>query len=101
MHLLDPTRHWHCPLCGKLHVTQQAGQIVPTHPCPAMNGLSVPFLDDTVKSRLVVKDREDYIGDELVQTDNEGRPVMALVTERADGSNDCHVYAPTATTWKD
>ena len=71
------------------------------HSCPALKGLMAPFVDDLQKARHVVKDRDDYVGNELVQTDNEGRPVMALVTERADGSNDCHVYAPTATTRKD
>lgn len=99
--LLDATRRWHCTLCGQIHVTQQAGLIVPTHSCPALGGLSVPFLDDAVKSRLVVKDREDYVGKEIVQTDGNGRPVMSIVTERADGSNDCTVYAPTATAASD
>lgn len=41
--------------------------------------------------------REDYVGKELVQADEAGRPIMAVVTERPDGSNDCAVLAPTAT----
>lgn len=42
-----------------------------------------------------IVERGDYIGSELVQTDGNGRPVMAVVTERADGQ-DCTVFAPTA-----
>jgi hypothetical protein len=41
-------------------------------------------------------DREDYVGDELVQTDGNGRPVMAIRTTRDDGV-DCAILAPTAT----
>lgn len=40
-------------------------------------------------------EREDWIGRELVQTDGEGRPIMAVVTTRDEGT-DCAVYAPTA-----
>jgi hypothetical protein len=42
-----------------------------------------------------VVEREDYIGAERVQTDDTGRPVMAIQTERSDGY-DTHVFAPTA-----
>jgi len=36
------------------------------------------------------------VGSELVHFDGEGRPVMAVVTERPDGSNDVMVNVPTA-----
>lgn len=41
-------------------------------------------------------DREDYVGQEDVQTDSNGRPVMAIRTTRDNGI-DCAVLAPTAT----
>jgi hypothetical protein len=41
-------------------------------------------------------EREDWVGGELVQTDEDGRPVMAVVTVRDDGQ-DCTIFAPTAT----
>jgi len=47
-------------------------------------------------SRVLLAEREDYIGTEQVQMIN-GRPVMAAVTEHADGRIDAAVYAPTAT----
>jgi hypothetical protein len=46
-----------------------------------------------VSVRAVV--REDYVGSEDVRYDGEGRPVMAVVTERDDGM-DRAVFAPTA-----
>jgi uncharacterized protein YodC (DUF2158 family) len=64
-----------------------------------MNGLLVPFVEVTGlelnpgKVRLVRVEREDYVGSETVTTDETGRPAMAVVTERADGSNDCHAFA--------
>lgn len=100
--ILNPEHRWGCPSCGGMHVTHEARPHVPMHPCPALNGLTAPFAEitgteldlRTVRHRAV--DREDYVGNELVQTDNTGRPVMAVVTERSDGSNDTTVYAPTA-----
>jgi len=46
--------------------------------------------------KVVAVEREDYVGRELVQTDGNGRPVMAVQTIRDDGM-DCAVLAPCAT----
>jgi hypothetical protein len=40
--------------------------------------------------------REDYIGDENVHYDGEGRPIMAVSVDHGDGSNDLMVNAPAA-----
>jgi hypothetical protein len=45
--------------------------------------------------QVTINEREDYVGDETV-TSVGGRPIMSIVTTRADGSNDVAVYAPTA-----
>lgn len=50
-----------------------------------------------VKAKVEAVERGDYIGSDDVQVDNEGRPVMSVVTVRDDGQ-DCVVYAPTAGT---
>jgi len=69
------------------------------HPCRALSGFLAPFarVDGSdlqgVTHRVV--ERQDYIAGEHVRLDGEGRPVMAIHTERADGY-DTHVYAPTA-----
>jgi len=54
-----------------------------------------PLVRDGVDCTLDVVERQDYVGREMVQTDEGGRPVMAVVTTRDDGQ-DCTIYAPTA-----
>lgn len=100
--LLDPVKHWQCPSCDLQHVTREARPHTPMHPCKKMSGLLAPFVEVTglelnkSKVRLVRVDRDDYVGKEIVRTDKEGRPARAVVTERADGSTDCHAFAGTA-----
>jgi hypothetical protein len=47
------------------------------------------------RAKVEAVERGDYVGDEIIQTDGEGRPVMAVVTTRDDGQ-DCTVLAPVA-----
>jgi hypothetical protein len=49
-----------------------------------------------VKAKVEAFVREDYIGKDIVSTDDSGRPIMSVVTTRDDGT-DCAVFAPTAT----
>lgn len=101
--LLDPEKHWECASCGVQHVTIDYRVTTPLHPCSKLNGMEVPFTEvppgqeklRRFSARHVLKEREDYIGQEQVQMHN-GRPIMALSTERPDGSNDLRVYAPTS-----
>ena len=91
-----PTQHWVCPNCTAVHVSNERGPHTPFHPCPGMKGILAPFIPDRTKAKIVVVEREDYVGKEQVTTDGEGRPVMAVVTTRDDGE-DCAIMAPTAT----
>lgn len=94
--LLAPPEHrWHCPSCGLLDVTREARPHSRMHPCRALAGLSVPMLPHGVRGEHRARDREDYVGDERVQLDGNGRPVMNVATVREDGE-DCTVYAPLA-----
>jgi hypothetical protein len=86
---------WYCPQCG---AEASVDRIVPNrfHPCPRLRGLETPMLRKGTAGEIRIVEREDYVGDELVQLDPErGRPVMAMVTTRDDGQ-DVRVYAPTA-----
>lgn len=65
------------------------------HRCHDLTGLMVPLIPLGLKAKHERVEREDYIGQESVQFDGHGRPVMAVVTTRDDGQ-DCTVYAPTA-----
>jgi len=90
------TEHrWECPNCDATHVTRGSRPQTPFHACPGLKGLTVPFVAAGTKAKIEAVDRGDYVGTEDVQTDDEGRPVMAVVTTRDDGQ-DCTVYAPTA-----
>lgn len=94
--LAVPERRWECPSCGLLDVTREARAHTRMHPCPALGGLTAPMVEAGSKARHVAQDRQDYVGKEQVQLDADGRPVMAVTTEHADGRQDCTVFAPTA-----
>lgn len=88
-------KQWVCPHCS---VTDVTSWDTPNrfHPCPGLAGITAPMIlaGSGAMTRAVV--REDYVGQEIVQYDENGRPVMAVVTDRPDGSNDVAVLAPTA-----
>jgi hypothetical protein len=77
------------------------------HNCPRLNGLAAPFVEitgqelDTRTVRHRVIEREDFLGHELAHFDDNGTPITAVLTERADGSNDCHAFAGTAQAYAD
>lgn len=97
MTLTEPATSWRCDRCNTDYYSANPDRRAQhLHECPAFNGLSVPFTLQDGTQKLIVKDREDYEGDELVQRDPNGRPVMAIEVVHEDGSNNAVVYAPTA-----
>lgn len=95
VHLLKPTHYWHCPACGGTDTTHEVQPHSRMHTCPALGGLSTPMASGRSGARLVVNEREDYVGTEDVTVLN-GRPVMSITTEYPDGHTDLAVLAPTA-----
>lgn len=85
---------WSCPNCTAYAVT--LGQPNRFHHCAGLAGLLAPMVVAGSDVRVTANVREDYIGREDVQRDGEGRPIMSVTTERADGSNDVVAFAPTA-----
>lgn len=100
-----PEHRWACPSCSLLHVTREHRPHTPMHNCAGHRGVMVPFVPVASNEgpargavRHVVVERGDYVGGEVgLRTDDNGRPVMAVITERADGSNDCAIFAGAAT----
>lgn len=86
---------WQCPSCGQTTVTNDRRPHTPFHTCPQLAGLTAPFVVDGTPAEHRVNERDDYIGQERVLFDGNGRPIMSVVTVRDDGQ-DCTVYAPTA-----
>jgi len=94
--LLTPERRWECPNCTDTHLTHETEPHTPFHACRGLRGLTAPFVPSGIKAKVEAVERGDYVGREQVQTDGDGRPVMAVVTTRDEGQ-DCAVLASTAT----
>lgn len=94
--LLQPVeRRWACPNCATTSVTREVRPHTQMHACAGLVGLTAPMTPAGMKCKVVAVEREDYVRDELVRTNAEGRPIMAVVTVRDDGQ-DCAVFAPRA-----
>jgi len=93
--LLRTEFRWSCPNCDRTLVTRARPTLIPQHPCRGLNGLYAPFTEDGTPCKVVAIETEDYVAGEMVQTDGEGRPVVAIVTTRDDGQ-DVAVLAPCA-----
>lgn len=99
--ILDARKEWDCPNCNAADVTNEARPHTRMHNCRGMGGLTVPMVEkarrgaDRRSVRVSKVVREDYVGKEKgLVYDDEGQPIMAAVTEYADGSNDVAVFAP-------
>ena len=86
-------QEWYCPSCGLTEQTRP----VPNrfHACPRFAGLTVPLVPGGTNAKHELRYREDYVGNQIPQTDGAGRPVMSVVTTR-DNGQDVVVFAPTA-----
>jgi hypothetical protein len=90
-----PPRQWVCTRCDQNEITPHN---IPNryHECRGMAGLNVPMVPRGSDCTTVAHEHEDYVGTRDVQYDGDGRPIMTVTVDRADGSNDTVVYAPTA-----
>jgi hypothetical protein len=93
--MLAPEHHWVCPNCTFTDVTTKTEVHTRFHACRGMYGLTAPMVPAGTKCKVEAVEREDFIGNEVVQRDDRGRPVMSLVTTR-DNGQDTTVYAPLA-----
>lgn len=94
--ILTPQHRWECPNCKLEDVTHEAQPHTRFHACAGLQGLTAPMVPAGTRAKVTAVEREDYIGQEDVQLSPDGRPVMSVVTEREDGSNDVTVFAPIA-----
>lgn len=94
--LLQPVvTRWECQSCNFRDTTRETEPHTRFHACSGLGGLTAPMVREGERVKVVVNEREDYVGGEDVQL-ADGRPVMNIAIERPDGSNDLAVYAPTA-----
>lgn len=94
-----PVHYWVCLSCDRESITRELIPQARPHACKGRLGLQIPMVPKGTKGEHRIREREDYIGDELVQlAPGNGRPVMSVETHRDDGRVDAVVFAPTATT---
>lgn len=95
--LLDAWQDWRCPACGAEERTRPLPpNSARTHTCPALHMIIAPMVRAGADCTLVAVERQDYLGSEIQETGDDGRPYMAVRTEYADGRNDVIVHAPVA-----
>lgn len=93
--VLKQMTEWVCPNCDTTSVTTETRPHSQMHNCVGLHGIIAPLVRSGVKCKVEAHQREDYIGGELVRTDDRGRPIMSVTTTRDDGE-DVMVFAPTA-----
>lgn len=103
--ILNARKEWDCPNCDAVDVTEEARPHTRMHNCAGFGGLTLPMTEKArvaehgtmlrKKAKVSPVVREDYEGGEHGLTrDEQGRPIMAAVTEYPDGTNDVAVFAP-------
>lgn len=93
--LVVPESRWECPNCDLTDVTREANPHTRFHNCGGLGGMSAPMVPAGTKCKIEAVEREDYIGSQDVQLNDEDRPIMSVLTTRDEGQ-DCTVYAPCA-----
>ncbi len=94
--LKPPEQRWWCPNCVQTAVTCRPEHHTEFHLCRGLKGLLAPMVPIEVKNaHVVAREREDYLGNEIVRHDGEGRPIAAVEVIR-DHGNDVAVFAPCA-----
>jgi hypothetical protein len=95
--LLDAYQDWSCPECGLTERTRpHPPNATRFHVCPRLHYLTAPLVRAGSDCKLVANERGDYLGKEIQQSGDDGRPYMSVYTVYGDGRNDCAVFAPLA-----
>jgi len=95
--LFDAWQDWYCPNCAHEERTRPVPAAASRmHTCPGLHMLSAPLVAAGTDCRVVAVERGDYLNGDEQRTGDDGKPYMAVVTERGDGSNDAHVFAAPA-----
>lgn len=93
--LEPPVTRWECVACKATDTTRQAGHHTRMHSCAHAGGMTVPMVVAGTKGKLVMHEREDYVGGEDVQAADDGTVYMSAEIVRDEGT-DLAVYASTA-----
>jgi hypothetical protein len=87
--LLQPVTRWQCPNCDVTDVTR--GAMPPGasrfHTCAGLHMLTAPLVRAGTRCKVEAEERADYLGGEIQDTGDDGRPYMAVRTTRDDGDD--------------
>lgn len=86
--LLPPWEDWYCPNCG---IDERVPRLPPNaaryHTCPRLHMLTAPLLRGNVYGKVEAEERADYLGREIQETGDDGKPYMAVRTTRDEGDD--------------
>ena len=85
--LLDqPVTRWACPNCATTDTTRG---LTPNryHTCAGLHMLTAPLVREGVRCKVTATEREDYLGDEVQATGDDGIVYMNVRTTRDDGED--------------
>lgn len=83
--LLPPFTDWYCPNCTFTERTRSIGpDAARMHTCPGLHMLTAPLIPANVYAKVVAEERADYLGREIQETGDDGKPYMAVHTIRDD-----------------
>ena len=95
--LLEAYTDWACPACGYAERTRPLPpNAARFHVCPRLHMITAPLARAGTDCKLVAAERQDYLGREIQETGDDGRPYMNVTTVHADGHTDLAVHAPVA-----
>lgn len=95
--LFEGWEDWGCPNCWITERTRPLGvNATRFHPCPGLHGLTAPMIRAGSDCKVIAVERGDYLRDAEQRTGDDGKPYMSVITEHADGTNDCAAFAEVA-----
>ena len=81
---------WYCP--NGCYCTDWIEALPPGatryHNCPKLHQLSAPLVRVGTDCTVEAIEREDYIGDQIQATGDDGKPYMSVITKYTDGRQD-------------
>jgi hypothetical protein len=95
--LLTAIEDWYCPNCSTTDRTNGLpANAARFHICPGLHLLTAPMIRAGIRCKVTATEREDYLGDEVQATGDDGKAYMNVRTTRDDG-DDVAVNAGLAT----
>jgi len=87
--LLDQVTRWSCPNCDVTDVTRGAMDPGSSrfHTCAGLHMLTAPLVRDGTRCKVEAEERADYLGREVQDHGDDGKPYMAVRTTRDDGDD--------------